>query len=380
MGNSLKELHESAGQSIWIDYLGRDLLGSGELARLIDEDSITGVTSNPSIFRKSISGSELYDEMFRSRLDQGVTDKRQLFASLAIDDVGAAADLMLPVYERTNGTDGYVSIEVSPDLANDTDASIAEARELFATLDRRNILIKVPGTRAGIPAITQLISEGINVNVTLLFSTVRYEEIAWAYVRGLQKRAEQGEPVDHIFSVASFFVSRVDTLVDKLLEERVAAAATDDEKKRLGALFGQAAVANAKVAWLKYKPIFEGEEFAALKEKGALPQRLLWASTSTKNPAYSDIKYIEELIARDTINTLPADTIAAFKDHGEVRVAIDTGLDEAQSLFTRLTEAGIDMEQVAEQLEQEGVKAFSDDFFALLEEITRKRDALSAEM
>jgi transaldolase/glucose-6-phosphate isomerase len=378
MGNSLKELHEVAGQSIWVDYLGRDLLGSGGLARLIEEDSITGVTSNPSIFRKAVTGSELYDDMFSERLEKGVTDERELFFSLAIEDVGAAADLMLPVYEKANGLDGYVSIEVSPDLAHDTDATIEEGRRMFSTLGRKNILIKVPGTAAGIPAIEQLISEGINVNVTLLFSTIRYEEIAYAYVRGIQKRVAAGEPVDAIFSVASFFISRVDTLVDKLVEERIAAAGSEDEKVQLRSLLGQAAVANAKVAWLKYKPIFEGDEFSALAGKGANPQRLLWASTSTKNPAYNDIKYVEELIAPDTINTLPSDTIAAFKDHGVPRVTIDENLDEAQSLFEHLAEAGIEIEQAAKQLEDEGVKAFSDDFFALLEEVVRKRDALLA--
>jgi transaldolase/glucose-6-phosphate isomerase len=378
MGNSLKELHESAGQSIWVDYLGRDLLNRGELKRLIEEDSITGVTSNPSIFRKAISGSDLYDDMFRQRLDAGITDERELFMSIAMEDVGAAADLLLPVYERSGRLDGYVSIEVSPDLANETEATIEEARMLFSTLGRPNILVKVPGTAAGIPAIEQLISEGINVNVTLLFSTVRYEEIAAAFVRGIEKRAAASEPVDGIFSVASFFISRVDTLVDKLLGERIAQADGEDAQK-LSALLGQAAAANAKVAWVKSKPIFEGERFAPLKEKGASMQRLLWASTSTKNPDYSDIKYVEELIAPATINTLPENTIAAFKDHGTVRVAIDDGLDEAQALFGHLSDAGIDIEQVAGQLEVEGVKAFSDDFFALLEEIVRKRDSILSE-
>ena len=377
MGNRLQELHSVAGQSIWVDYLGRDLLESGELERLIEEDNITGVTSNPTIFRKAISGSELYDDMFNDRLDEGMSDERDLFFSLAMEDVGVAADLLLPVYEKSNGVDGYVSIEVSPDLAYDTDATIKEARRIFQELGRRNILIKVPGTAAGIPAIEQLINEGVNVNVTLLFSTMRYEEIAWAFVRGLQRRAEAGEPVDHIFSVASFFISRVDTLTDKLLEQH-AAAATENEQEALRLLLGQAAVANAKVAWLKYKPIFEGNEFAVLAAKGASPQRLLWASTSTKNPAYSDIKYVEELIAPDTINTLPADTIAAFKDHGNPRITIDEGLEGAESLFGRLARAGIEVELVAKQLEDEGVKAFSDDFFALLDEIVRKREALQA--
>ena len=378
MGNSLKELHEEAGQSIWVDYLGRDLLNKGELKRLIEEDSITGVTSNPSIFRKAISGSDLYDDMFRQRLGAGITDERDLFMSIAMEDVGAAADLLLPVYEKTGRLDGYVSIEVSPDLAHETDATIEEARKLFSTLGRPNILVKVPGTAAGIPAIEQLISEGVNVNVTLLFSTVRYEEIADAFARGIEKRAAAGEPVDGIFSVASFFISRVDTLVDKLLGERISQA-DGEEAQQLSDLLGQAAAANAKVAWVKSKPIFEGERFVRLKEKGAGVQRLLWASTSTKNPDYSDIKYVEELIAPTTINTLPENTIAAFKDHGTVRVAIDDGLEEAQALFGRLGDVGIDIEQVAEQLEVEGVKAFSDDFFALLEEIVRKRDSILSE-
>lgn len=378
MGNRLKELHEGAGQSVWVDYLGRDLLDSGELERLIEEDGISGVTSNPSIFRKAICGSQLYDELMKEKLDAGIRDERELFQELAFVDVGRAADLLLPVYERWNRLDGYVSIEVSPDLAHDTDATIAEARHIFQTLDRPNILIKVPGTIEGIPAIEQLTSEGVNVNVTLLFSPARYDEIAEAYIRGLIRRLDAGLPLEEVFSVASFFVSRVDTLVDKLLEERIAGGVTHEVREHLERLMGRAAVANAKFAYEKSKAMFASGVFLPLVEEGAHVQKLVWGSTSTKNPAYSDIKYVQELIAPNSINTLPADTIDAYRDHGEPKVTIEDGIDEISTVFGDLSNHGIYMEDVALQLETEGVKAFSDDFFHLLDEIAQKRDSLLA--
>jgi transaldolase/glucose-6-phosphate isomerase len=268
-----------------------------------------------------------------------------------------------------------VSIEVSPDLAYETDATISEARRLFSTLGKKNILVKVPGTKEGVPAIEQLTSEGVNVNVTLLFSTERFEEIAEAYLKGLEKRVSQGQPIDEIASVASFFVSRVDTLTDKLLDARLSSATSKAEKDKIANLFGKAAVANAKIAYEKYKGIFSQKRFLALKAKGGHIQRILWGSTGTKNPKYSDIKYVEELIAPDSINTLPETTIKAFQDHGEVKVAIHNGLKEAEKLFPELKSMGIDIREVTGQLEKDGVQLFSDSFFALLGEIAKKRDS-----
>ncbi len=308
-------------------------------------------------------------------IDKGVKDEKELFLGLAMEDVSDAADLLWPTYQSANGQDGFVSIEVSPDLAYDTDATISEARRLFSTLGKKNILVKVPGTKQGVPAIEQLTSEGVNVNVTLLFSTERYEEIAEAYLKGLERRVSQGQPINEIASVASFFVSRVDTLTDKLLEARLSSATSKAEKDKIASLFGKAAVANAKIAYEKYRSIFSGKRFLALKAKGGHIQRILWGSTGTKNPKYSDIKYVEELIAPDSINTLPEATIKAFKDHGQAKITITDGLKEAEKLFPELKSMGIDIREVTDQLEKEGVQLFSDSFFALLKEIAKKRDS-----
>jgi transaldolase len=366
----LKEI----GQSVWLDNLSRKLIHSGELKRLIDEDGLSGITSNPTIFQKAISGSTDYDSSLRKMIDKGVKDEKELFLGLAMEDVSDAADLLRPTYQSANGQDGFVSIEVSPDLAYDTPATISEARRLFSTLGKKNILVKVPGTKEGVPAIEQLTSEGVNVNVTLLFSTERYEEIAEAYLKGLERRARQGQPINEIASVASFFVSRVDTLTDKLLETRLSSAAPKAEKDKIANLFGKAAVANAKIAHEKYRSIFSGPRFLALKGKGGHIQRILWGSSGTKNPKYSDIKYVEELIAPDSINTLPETTIKAFKDHGQAKITIHDDLEEAARLFPELKSMGIDIREVTEQLEKEGVQLFSDSFFALLKEIAKKRD------
>ncbi len=366
----LKEI----GQSAWLDNLSRKLIHSGELKRLIDEDGLSGITSNPTIFQKAISGSTDYDSTLRRMIDQGVKDEKELFLGLAMEDVSDAADLLWPTYQSANGQDGFVSIEVSPDLAYETDATISEARRLFSTIGKKNILVKVPGTKQGVPAIEELTSEGVNVNVTLLFSTERYEEIAEAYLKGLERRASKGQPIDEIASVASFFVSRVDTLADKLLEVRLSSAASKTEKDKLANLFGKAAVANAKVAYKKYRNIFSGRRFLALKAKGGHIQRILWGSTGTKNPKYSDIKYVEELIAPDSINTLPEATIKAFKDHGQVKITIHNDLGDAEKVFPELKSMGVDIREVTDQLEKEGVQLFSDSFFALLKEIAKKRD------
>jgi transaldolase len=370
--NPIRKLQE-IGQSFWLDNLSRNLLNSGELKRLIDEDGITGITSNPTIFQKAISGSKDYDASIISLLDKGVRDEKELFLNMAFEDISRAADLLGPVYQKSGGRDGFVSIEVSPDLAYDTEKTIAEAKRLFSTIGKKNILVKVPATKQGIPAIEQLTAAGVNVNVTLLFSVRRYEEVAAAYIRGLEKRANQGQPINEIFSVASFFVSRVDTLTDKLLEARLSAETSEAEKKRIRSLLGKAAVANARLAFKKYKQIFSEKRFRSLK--GARIQKILWGSTGTKNPGYSDIKYVEELIGPDSINTLPETTLKAFMDHGLAQITIYDKLEEAERLFLELKELGVDIHDVTEQLEKEGVKLFSDSFFLLLKEIAEKRDS-----
>jgi transaldolase/glucose-6-phosphate isomerase len=367
----LKEL----GQSVWLDTLSRKLINSGELKRLIDGDGLSGITSNPTIFQKAISGSDEYDLSLQRMLDRGIRNEKELFLGLAFEDISTAADMLRPTYQATGGRDGFVSIEVSPDLAYDTGATIAEARRLFSTLNRKNVLVKVPGTKQGLPAIEQLTSEGVNVNVTLLFSVERYEEVIEAYFRGLEQRVSKGQPIHEITSVASFFVSRVDTLTDKLLETRLSSVTSKVEKEQIASLFGKAAVANAKIAYKKYKNIFSGKRFLTLKEKGGRIQRILWGSTGTKNPKYSDIKYVEELIAADSINTLPETTLAAFKDHGQAKITISDHLEEAERVFPELKSVGIEIHDVTEQLEHEGVKLFSDSFFALLKEIAQKRDS-----
>jgi len=367
----LKEL----GQSVWLDNLSRKLIQSGELKRLIEEDGLSGITSNPTIFQKAISGSADYDASLRRMIDRGIKDEKELFLGLAFEDISNAADMLWPVYQSTNGLDGLVSIEVSPDLAYDTDATISEARRLFSAIGKKNILVKVPATKQGLPAIEQLISEGVNINVTLLFSIERYEKVAEAYLRGLERRASEGQPINEIASVASFFVSRVDTLIDKLLETRLPSATSTVEKNEIAGLFGKTAVANAKIAYKKYQGIFSGKRFLALKEKGGRIQRILWGSTGTKNLTYSDIKYVEELIAPDSINTLPETTIKAFKDHGQAKITISDHLEKAERLFPELKSIGIDIHEVTEQLEKEGVQLFSDSFFALLKEIAKKRES-----
>jgi len=361
------------GQSVWLDNLSRKLINSGELKRFIDEDGLSGVTSNPTIFQKAISGSTDYETSLQRMFNKGIKDEKELFLGLAIEDVSKGADMLWPVYQSTNGMDGFVSIEVSPDLAYDTDATIAEARRLFSTLNRKNILVKVPATKQGLPAIEQLTSEGVNINVTLLFSIERYEEVIEAYLRGLERRADKGQPVNEIASVASFFVSRVDTLTDKLLETRLSSATSKPEKDKIASLFGKAAVANAKIAYKKYKSVFSGKRFLTLKEKGGHIQRILWGSTGTKNPKYSDIKYVEELIASGSINTLPETTIEAFRDHGQAKITIADHLEEAERIFLELMAIGIEINEVTKQLEREGVKLFSDSFFSLLKEIAKKR-------
>lgn len=360
----LNELNQ-AGQSVWLDYIRRAYIASGELQAII-EAGVTGITSNPSIFEKAIAGSSDYDADIQ-RLVMTGRGTTGIYEALALDDIGRAADLLRPVYERTAGRDGYVSLEVSPELAHDTAGTIADARRLFAALGRPNVMIKVPATPAGIPAFQTLISEGINVNVTLMFSLAHYEAVAEAYLRGLEARAAAGGDLSRVASVASFFVSRVDSAVDKAL-----AAAGNQQ------LPGRIAVANAKITYQRFQAIFTGPRWQKLAQAGAQPQRVLWASTSTKNPAYSDTLYVDELIGPHTVNTMPLNTVDAFLDHGTVAETLTAGLDEAQAQLAQLAELGIDLAAITEQLQVAGVDAFATAFRGMLDSVARKRAQIAA--
>ncbi|MDA8091318.1 MAG: transaldolase [Nitrospiraceae bacterium] len=376
--NPLMEL-KKAGQSVWLDYLSKEILKKGALKKLIEEDGLTGVTSNPSIFQKAISSGPYYNGSIHEMIGKNISDPKELFLGLAIADVKEAADLLLPVYEATSGLDGYVSLEVSPDLAYDTEATMEEARELFRRVGKKNIYVKVPATREGLPAIETLIGEGINVNVTLLFSVERYKEVINAYIGGLEKLRDSGKKgLSEVSSVASFFVSRVDTLADKMLLEKYSQAQDYEKRSSIKALMGRAAAANAKIAYQVYKKAFSEKRFQELSGKGARVQRILWASTSTKNPEYSDIKYVEELIGPDSVNTMPEETISAFRDHGTVRVSILDDVRGAETILKELRDHGVDIDYVTAELESDGVEKFSDSFKAVLKAMAEKRDALLA--
>ncbi len=377
--NTLLELAQQ-GQSVWYDNISRGLITSGELQRLLD-DGVVGITSNPTIFEKAITGSSDYDDALAELAAEGF-DARAVFQHLAVEDIGHAADMLRPVYERTdaNALDGYVSIEVSPSLAFDTEATLTEARQLWATLNRPNVMIKVPASPQGIPAVRTLIAEGINVNITMLFALDNYREVADAYLSGLEDRVARGEPVDRIASVASIFVSRIDSAVDKLLDEKIAATQDQAEKDRLEALHGKAAIANSKLAYEIYGEIFHGERFQALRDKGAQPQRLLWASTSTKNPAYPDVYYVEALIGPNTVDTMPPATLDAFKDHGQVRRTLTENMEEAHRVFDELKSAGIDVVAVAQKLQDDGIAAFATSFDTMLGAIEKKLDTMRAKV
>jgi transaldolase len=374
--NPLQQLHD-AGQSIWLDYIRRSLITTGQLDQMIAEDAITGITSNPSIFEKAIGGSSDYDEALNAMIRaDGKKSAGELFEALAVADIQAACDKLRPIYESTNGLDGYVSIEVSPHLVHDTAGTIAEAHRLHDEVNRPNVLVKIPGTDEGLPAIEQCLAEGISINITLIFSLDYYEKVANAYLNALEKRVAAGQPIDKLASVASFFVSRVDTLVDKLLDEKIKTA-SGAEKTKLEHLRGKAANANAKLAYQKYLELFHrGERFARLKAKGAMVQRCLWASTSTKNPAYSDVLYVEDLIGPETVNTMPTQTIEAFKDHGKVALTLTEGIEEARQVLRELGEVGISYKAVTDQLEDEGGKLFADAFDALMKTLDEKRSKL----
>jgi transaldolase len=355
------------GQSVWIDYLSRDLLRTGELERMMREDAVVGVTSNPTIFQKAISQGDAYDEQMRACLDE-YDDPKQIFWQLAEKDVSDACDLLRLVWDEGHGQDGYVSIEVDPNLATDTAATIDEAQRLHEKIDKPNLHVKIPGTREGLPAIEEMIARGRNINVTLIFSLRRYEEVAEAYIRGLERLVESGGDPSKVASVASFFVSRVDTEADKRLDE----IGGHDE------LRGKLAIANAKLAYQRYEQIFAGERWEKLAAKGATRQRCLWASTSTKNPAYRDVMYVEELIGPETVDTMPEETIEAFQDHGEVALTLEQGVDDAERVFEQIRDAGLDYDDVVRVLEEEGVQKFADSFGELLDGIAAKRGELAA--
>ncbi len=350
--NRLQRLHD-AGVSIWLDTLSRELLDSGAFAELIAESAVTGATSNPTIFATAITGSDHYESQLRTAVAGGVSDPRELFFELALDDVRLAADLLRPAYDASDGRDGFVSFECTPDLADDTDATIDQAVELWQRLARPNTMIKVPATASGIPAIEELTARGVNVNVTLLFSVDRYEQVIDAYITGLKRRVTAGQPVASIASVASFFVSRLDTKADALLPA--------DSPLR-----GRVAVANAHRAYARCRRRFAGEQWRALARAGARPQRPLWASTATKDPAYSDVLYVERLIASDVINTMPERTLRAFADHGHVGDPLDVDAAESEEILRLTAEAGVDLGALTAELERDGVHAFCDSYHELL--------------
>jgi transaldolase len=364
MSNPLHELSRH-GQSIWYDNLNRELVQSGALQRMVDEDAVTGGTSNPSIFEKAVGASDAYDQPLREILPGA--SLTEVYDVLTVEDVRQSCDVFRPVYDGTSGADGFASLEVSPEIAYDSAATDRDARRLFAALNRPNAMIKIPGTGEGLKPIEDCLADGININITLLFGVENYEQVALAYIRALERRVEAGEAIDRIASVASFFVSRVDTLVDQRLE---AVGRLD--------LAGKAGVANAKIAYAKFKELFSGPRWEALAAKGARVQRPLWASTSTKNPSYRDVIYVEELIGPHTINTMPQVTLDAFREHGVVTDTLQAGVDDAFAVVEELRGAGVDLREVTDELQTQGVKLFSDSFHQVLETLRAKREAMLA--
>lgn len=376
--NSLQQML-AAGQSPWIDNITRDMLApNGELQQLIAK-GVVGLTSNPTIFQKAIGGSTLYDDEVRQLVRED-KDVGHIYDRLVLDDIRGAADTLRPVYDRSNGHDGYVSIEVEPDFAHNTEKTLEEAVRLFNYLNMPNILIKIPGTEEGLPAIKDSIAQGINVNVTLLFSLENYRAVAEAYIAGLTERNNAGKPIDKIASVASFFVSRVDSAVDKKLDELISQTSDQARKNELEGLKGKAAIANAKVAYAAFKELFSGPRWEPLAAKGAKKQRCLWASTSTKNPSYRDVVYVEQLIGPDTVDTMPPATIDAFLDHGVVAETLDTDIEGARKTMEALERAGVSMNQVTTQLQVDGVKSFNQSFDDLKKTIAAKREEMLAQV
>jgi transaldolase len=370
--NPLLDL-QAFGQSIWIDFISRGMIVSGELQRMIEEDGVSGVTSNPSIFEKAITAGDDYDEAIRAHTSKGVGSE-ETFQELAIDDIQKVADLLRPTYDRTDARDGFVSIEVSPKLAHDTTGTLAEARDLWARVNRPNVMIKVPATAEGIPAIRELTGEGINVNITLLFGLPRYRDVLDAYLGGLEILADKKKPLKQVASVASFFLSRIDTLIDPALENIMKTGTPQADMA--AALQGQAAIASAKIAYEIYKDIFTSDRFVRLTNNGARTQKLLWASTSTKNPAYKDTKYVETLIGPDTINTVPVETLDAYRDHGHPERTLDQEVDKAYAVLNKFASVGIDLDAITQQLEDEGVEKFVSAFERLISSIRKKQVAV----
>jgi transaldolase/glucose-6-phosphate isomerase len=363
--NPVKELL-NYGQSMWLDYIRRDLITSGKLKTMIDEDGLRGMTSNPSIFEKAIAESSLYDDMLKSLASRSDLDATGRFELIAIRDIQDAADVLRPVYDESKSRDGYVSLEVSPLLALKTQETIEEARRLWKAVNRPNVMIKVPGTAEGLPAIRQLIGEGINVNVTLLFAQEVYEKVAEAHIAGLEDLAKRGGNLKKTAGVASFFISRIDSLVDSMINDKLKAATDAQQQALLKGLLGKVAIANGKLTYLRYQRLFSGPRWQALAAQGAQTQRVLWASTSTKNPAYRDVMYVEELIGLDTVNTMPPATIDAFRDHGKLRNSLTEDVAGAQNVMDNLARTGISIKEVTTKLTDDGVKLFADAFHKLL--------------
>ncbi len=378
--NNFQQLLD-CGQSLWMDYLSRQMLESGELHDRVKNQALRGMTSNPSIFEKAMTG----DDAYKPAIEQGIKQNlsaQEIYESMAFEDIRRACDALRPVYDETNGLDGYVSIEVSPHLARDMAGTMQEARRFFQEVDRDNVMIKIPGTMEGLGAIEQAISEGINVNVTLLFSVEMYRQAALAYIRGLEKRLNNGQPIDTIGSVASFFLSRIDTKIDDRLKERMKRVGSDtlNEEKRLESVAGKVAIANAKIAYQVFQSLFSGDRWQRLADNGANVQRLLWASTSTKNPEYSDTRYVDELIGPHTVNTMPLDTIEAFGDHGTVNCsAVTTDVEEANTLMDSLSDPdiSIDLEVVMDELLEEGIQKFIQPYDSLLQSLKSRMEQLA---
>lgn len=363
--NPLRKL-ESLGQSIWLDYIRRDIIKSGELQKLIDGDGLRGMTSNPSIFEKAIAESNLYDDVIQNMAIQG-KNVNAIYEVISQQDVQNAADVFRQLYEKTGGKDGYVSLEVNPHLAHNTQGTIEEGRRLWSALDRPNVLIKVPATTEGLPAIRQLISEGINVNVTLLFALPRYRQVIEAYMEGITDRINQGKPIKNIASVASFFLSRIDTVIDPLQADFI--GAEGEQGHFATKIRGQVAISSAKIAYKIYQEFFENEEFLRL---GASPQRLLWASTSSKNPDYSDVKYIEALIGPNTVNTIPLETLEAYRDHGDPVDLLEADVEQSSWVLSELPEIGVELKSITEKLENDGVSKFIQSFDKLMDALAKK--------
>ena len=368
--NPLQQLLDY-GQSMWLDYIRRDLFTSGKLKQMIAEDGLRGMTSNPSIFEKAIADSSLYDDMLKTLAARKDLDATGRFEQLAIRDIQDAADVLRPVYEQSNFRDGFVSLEVSPYLALKTQETMDEARRLWKAANRENVMIKVPGTAEGLPAIRQLISEGINIDITLLFAQEVYEKVAEAYIAGLEDLATRGGNLKKMASVASFFISRIDTLIDSMLNDRLKKTTDATQQALLSSLLGKVAIANGKLTYQRYQRIFSGPRWESLAAKGAQTQRVLWASTSTKNPKYRDVIYIEELIGPDTVNTMPPATIEAFRDHGQLRNSLNEDVAGAQKVMDDLARAGISIKEVTDKLTEDGVKLFADAFGKLLSAVEK---------